>query len=120
MKFKIDENLPIEFAELLTDATHDAVTVSTQGLRGTDDPTLVDICMREDRILVTLDLDFADIRSYPPQDFPGFIVLRVARHDKRHLMEVFQRAISLIDREPLKRHLWIVEETRVRIRGREE
>lgn len=120
MKFKIDENLPVEFAELLTSAAHDAVTVLTQGLQGTDDPTLADVCVQEDRILVTLDLDFADIRSYPPQDFPGFIVLRVGRHDKRHLMAVFQRAISLMDQEPLARRLWIVEEIRVRIRGGED
>jgi uncharacterized protein DUF5615 len=34
MKFKIDENLPIEAAALLREAGHDALTVHDQNLRG--------------------------------------------------------------------------------------
>jgi predicted nuclease of predicted toxin-antitoxin system len=120
MKFKIDENLPIEFAELLASAGHDASTVAAQGLQGKDDRSLVDKCLEEGRILVTLDLDFADIWTYPPQDFHGFIVLRVGRQDRDHLIDVFRGVMPLMTREPLERHLWVVEETRVRIRGAEE
>jgi hypothetical protein len=39
--------------------------------------------------------------------------------DKRHLLAVFRRVIPLIEREPVRHHLWIFEETRVRIRGEE-
>jgi hypothetical protein len=48
------------------------------------------------------------------------MVLRVGTQDKLHLIEVFQQAIPLLERERLERRLWIVEETRVRIRGRED
>lgn len=34
MKFKIDENLPVEVAELLQKAGHDAMTVYDQNLAG--------------------------------------------------------------------------------------
>lgn len=34
------------------------------------------MCVKEGRILLTLDLDFADIRVYPPQALPGLVVLR--------------------------------------------
>ena len=120
MKFKIDENLPIEIAELLVAKEHDAITVLEQRLQGRSDPVIADACAQEGRILVTLDLDFSDLRAYPPREFPGFIVLRVRRQDKHHLSEVFRRAIPLIGQEPLEHCLWIVEETRVRIRGGEE
>ena len=120
MRFKIDENLPVEFAELLAADGHDAVSVITQGLQGKDDVTLVNRCLAEERILVTLGLDFADIRAYPPQDFHGFIVPRPDRQDRDHLINVFRAVIPLMGREPLERHLWIVEETRVRIRGTEQ
>jgi hypothetical protein len=33
-------------------------------------------CEREDWILLTLDLDFSDIHAYPPEEFPGILVLR--------------------------------------------
>jgi len=120
MKFKVDENLPIECAELLTAAGHDAVTIVAQGLRGENDPKVADVCVKEGRILVTLDLDFSDIRTYPPKEFPGFVVLRVGRQDKRHVLQVLERIIPLIAREPLERRLWVVEETRLRIRGSEQ
>lgn len=34
MKFKIDENLPVEAVLLLREAGHDALSVHEQGLRG--------------------------------------------------------------------------------------
>lgn len=102
MKFKIDENLPIEIAELLRSVHHDALMVMDQGLSGKDDSEVVTVCQQEERILVTLDLDFADVRAYPPQQFPGFMVLRVRRQDKQHLLTVFRRAIPLIAHEPIE------------------
>jgi len=117
VKFKVDENLPIELAEMLTLARHDALTVSGQSMQGIADLPLAHVCRQEGRILVTLDLDFADIRAYPPTEFPGFIVLRLGRQDKRHLLEVFRRVIPLVDREPPQKRLWIVEELCVRIVG---
>ncbi len=119
MKFKIDENLPIEFVDLLITAGHQAMTVYEQRLQGNADQVIIDTCAKEGYILVTLDLDFADIRSYPPTQYPGLMVFRVVRQDKRHLMEVFQRAIPLLRREPIEGRLWIIEETRIRIRGGE-
>jgi predicted nuclease of predicted toxin-antitoxin system len=34
MRVKIDENLPVEAAEVLRSAGHDAATVSDQGIQG--------------------------------------------------------------------------------------
>ena len=120
MQFKIDENLPIEIAELLTNASYDAKTVNEQQLQGTRDPLLMDVCKSEGRVLVTLDTDFSDIKAYPPQEFSGIIVLRVGSQAKQHVIKVFQRIIPLVQQEPLNQHLWIVEETKVRIRGKDD
>lgn len=120
MQFKIDENLPIEIAELLINAGHDAKTVNKQQLKGTKDPVLIDLCKSENRVLVTLDTDFSDIRTYPPQEFAGIIVLRVGSQAKQHVIKVVHRIIPLIGVEPLDQHLWIVEETAIRIRGKDD
>ncbi len=120
MQFKIDENLPIEIAELLINAGHNAKTVNAQQLKGAKDPVLIDICRSEHYVLVTLDTGFSDIRSYPPEEFSGIIVLRIRIQAKHHVIKVFRNIIPLIDTEPLIQHLWIVEETRVRIRGKGE
>ena len=120
MKFKIDENLPVELAGLLQAAHHDAETVLTEGLRGESDAALAQVCGAEDRILITLDLGFADIRSYPPDQYPGFVVPRPRWQDKHHIISLFRRAVPLLGSEPLRHRLWVVEETRVRIWPSEE
>lgn len=83
MHFKIDENLPLEIAEMLIRVGHDAKTVIDQQLRGIKDPFLVDTCKTENRIFVTLDTDFSDMRTYPPHEFSGIIVLRVGSQAKQ-------------------------------------
>jgi predicted nuclease of predicted toxin-antitoxin system len=117
VKFKADENLPVEVVALFRTAGHDAFTVVEQRLQGQADSRIIDICRREDRVLLTLDLDFADVRTYPPQQCPGIVVLRVRYQDRPHLLAVFQRILPLFDKEQIAQHLWIVDETQVRIRG---
>ena len=118
MQFKIDENLPIEIADLLNNSGYDAKTVNEQQLKGIKDSVLIDICKRENRVIITLDTDFSDIRAYPPQEYAGIIVMRVGSQAKQHIIKVFQQVLSFIGCEPLGQHLWIVEETVIRIRGK--
>ncbi len=75
------------------------------------------LCKKEDRAIVTLDLDFSDIRAYPPADYPEIIVLRLARLDKHRVLSAIQRLLLVFNQEPLAGKLWIVDETTVRIRG---
>ena len=120
MLFKVDENLPIELAELLSDLGHDTKTVNDQHLQGVSDRVLLERCDKEKRTLVTLDIDFSDIRTYPPQDHEGIILLRVGSQSKKNVLAVFNRILPLIAQEPIKGRLWIVEENTVRIRGEKE
>lgn len=64
MRFKTDENLPEELAEILRAAGWDALSVIEQQLGGKIDPQIAAICRNESRVLVTLDLGFGDIRTY--------------------------------------------------------
>lgn len=116
MKVKVDENLPREVADLFRQAGHDAATVDEEGLGGKSDTTVALFVKREERLLVTLDLDFSDIRAYPPEYYAGLVVLRLNSHDKLHVLRMVGRLIPLFSREEPKGHLWIVEEDRVRIR----
>lgn len=117
MFFKVDENLPVELAELLVEWGHEAKTVWDEKLQGTRDDVLIDICRHEKRVLVTLDIDFSDIRAYPPQEYEGIIVLRIGSQSKKNVLNVFQRIGPLFSHEPIKGRLWIVESDAVRIRG---
>ena len=94
MRFKLDENLPIELADLFSKAGHDAVTVLDQDLGGARDPDLASVCRREGRAIVTFDKDFADIRTYPPSTYPGFVVLRLDSQTRYHVIEIGRRLLG--------------------------
>jgi predicted nuclease of predicted toxin-antitoxin system len=116
VRIKIDENLPSEVAELLSGAGHDVSSVLAQSLGGVGDRVIASVCAEEDRILLTLDTDFADIRAYPPADYPGIIVLRLRGQEKHHILLATNRLSSVLEKEAIQNQLWIVEEDRIRIR----
>ncbi len=76
---KLDEKLPSSAAEILRSAGHDATTAAAEGLAGHADPLVAAACRREGRALVTLDQGLGNIRSYPPSEYAGIIVLRPCR-----------------------------------------
>jgi len=115
--FKTDENLPEDVAVLLRNAGHDAVSVVAQKMGGQSDQTLADVVRSENRTLITLDLDFADIRVFPPGQYAGLIVLRPTAQDKPSVLSLLKRVIPVLNTEPLAGALWIVDETSVRGRG---
>ena len=110
-------NLPVEVADLLCTAGHDAATVFEEHLAGRPDTHIASACQRERRALVTLDTDFADLRAYPPDQYPGLIVLRVRQQSKPHILAVIHHLMPMLSTEPLDAQLWILEDDRVRIRG---
>lgn len=120
MNFKVDENLPVEISELLIREGFDSKTVIDQNLRGSDDQSLIKLCREENRILITLDIDFSNISYYPPEEFKGIIILKLSNQSKNHIIQIFKHLLEHFNKQPLEQHLWIVEETRIRIRGKEQ
>jgi predicted nuclease of predicted toxin-antitoxin system len=116
MRFKVDENLPHEVCDLLSHAGHDATSVGQQALSGAGDARIYQLCQDEQRALVTLDVDIANVRAYDPKSSSGVIVLMLARQDKQWMLDAMARALPVLQREPLAK-LWIVEEDRIRIRA---
>jgi predicted nuclease of predicted toxin-antitoxin system len=114
--FKLDENLPIEAATMFRAAGHDAATVMDQHLGGKGDADIAAVCRSERRVLVTLDLDFANVQVYPPPDHAGIVVLRLGRQDKPHVLDLLTMLVPHLAQADLNRRLWIVEETRIRMR----
>jgi predicted nuclease of predicted toxin-antitoxin system len=115
-RFKVDENLPRDAHTLLADAGHDAHSVTDESLGGGPDPKVIEACLNENRILVTLDLDFADIRIYPPSSHHGIWVLRPTTQSVENTVSVLRGALTLLATEPTDKRPWIVEPGRVRIR----
>jgi predicted nuclease of predicted toxin-antitoxin system len=70
VKFKLNESLGTSAVRAFEDAGHDTSSIHRQSLAGAQDGHVFRICRDEQRILVTLDLDFANrspsIHAPPP------------------------------------------------------
>lgn len=117
MLFKIDENLHPDVAAAFRVRGHDALTVRDQGMRGHPDSGIASVCRSERRAIVTLDLDFADVRCYPPNEYSGLIVLRLHDESRVRVLAVPGGLRDIFETRSPVGQLWIVEEHRVRIHG---
>lgn len=117
MKVKVDENMPAAMVKLLQEARHDAATVMDEGLSGTDDSEVIKAATSESRILITFDVDFGNIRAFPPGSHAGVVVFRL--HDQRWavLEEPARRMLKSGTLDRLQRGLAIIDESRIRIGG---
>ena len=116
MRFKVDENLSHDVVLRLRAAGHDAMSVPEQLMSGKSDEVVSAVCLSEQCTLVTLDLDFSDIRRFAPADYSGIVVLRPSVQTIPHIGAMIDRLLPLLESEPLLGSLWIVDDRKVRIR----
>jgi len=79
MLFKLDENLGDRGLKLLREAGYDAMSAREQQLCGLPDSQVINVCSLEKRCLITLDTDFADTLTYPPEKHTGIVLLRLPK-----------------------------------------
>jgi predicted nuclease of predicted toxin-antitoxin system len=116
MRLKLDENQPRALLALFRDAGHEVDAAADEGLQGKSDAELLARCQTDQRALLTFDLDFADLRQYPPEQYPGLLVLRLRSQAVHHVLRVARRILPLLSAEQVAGHLWLIDEEQVRIR----
>lgn len=92
---------------------HDVARVQDIGLSGEEDPPILEAATAEERILMTYDTDFADVRNFPPGSHPGIVVFRLSDQTWRNLQGTAKRLLSNKGLGRLNGGLAIVEESRV-------
>lgn len=115
MRLEIDENMPASSSRVLTRHGHDVETVYQEQLVGAPDARLASVCRDENRILISLDLDFANIRAYPPSEYPGIIVLRPRTQSAIAVNNLVDEFLRAAHSEDPRGALWVIEPGRIRI-----
>jgi predicted nuclease of predicted toxin-antitoxin system len=87
MKIKLDENLPLGLATVLKHLGHNVHTTAEEGLLGKPDADVWMVTQREERFLITQDLDFSDLRRFAPEAHYGILLVRLHSPDWRNLSE---------------------------------
>ena len=117
MQIKLDQNLPEGLSRALAERGHDVLSVLDQNLAGAQDAALREVYQAEGRVPITLDLDFADILTYPPSEAPGIIVLRCPVQSRRQVTNLALFALDALENEDIRGKICVAEPGRTRIRG---
>jgi predicted nuclease of predicted toxin-antitoxin system len=118
MRFLVDADLPRSVTALIEKYGHEALDVRDIGLRTAKDSLIGGYSKTHGLCLVTGDFDFADVRNYPPEEYPGLVVLNLPRTATAsfilRLVAGFLENRELVDGMAGK--LAIVEPARIRVR----
>ena len=94
---------------------HEVSTAADEGLKGAPDHSVAEVCRREGKVLITADLGFGQIIDYPPDRYPGLVVLRHPHPTLSGMEYLLRQVVAAIQTESPVGRLWIVEPGRIRV-----
>jgi predicted nuclease of predicted toxin-antitoxin system len=115
MRIKLDENLPLSLKAVLTSLAHDVHTVADENLTGKDDRTIWGATQRDERILITQDLDFSDLRLFVPGKHYGTLLVRLRSPDLENLRQRISEIFRKEDVSSWKGCFIVATERKIRI-----
>lgn len=117
MKFKLDENVPFSVKKVIeSKGSHVVDSVHHENLDGTRDPKLLQFCLKEDRILITLDQDFFGITLSPKHPYHGIILIKSKTQGKKAVLALFEKFLAAFDIENVKGKFITIEPAGIKIR----
>jgi predicted nuclease of predicted toxin-antitoxin system len=116
MKLKLDENLSRHLKPVLIGLGHDVLTAADEDLLLSPDTEIARAAQNEQRMLLTLDIEFADLRKYPPGSHPGVILFRPLSLSPLSMNNFIADFIRRTDLEKLAACVAVVDPVHLRVR----
>jgi predicted nuclease of predicted toxin-antitoxin system len=116
MKLKLDENLSRHLKPALAMLGHEVLTVADENLLSQPDTEIARAAKSEHRMLLMLDVEFADLRKYPPGSHPGVILFRPLSMSPLSVNAFITGSVRRTDLEKLDACVAVVDPVHVRVR----
>ena len=94
MRILADMGISPVTVRYLSETGHDAVHLASQGLHRASDEDIVLKARREDRVILTVDLDFADLMAFSNEPKPSVIIFRMANKSPASINAAFDRCLG--------------------------
>lgn len=115
-KFKLDENIPKSSLSIFSSKGVNAENVYNEGVSGCTDKKLIKICEKENRILVSQDLDFSDINLLRNTKIRGVVILRIKNQSSEKVNKTLIRFLNYLETRDINRQIIILDENKLRIK----
>lgn len=116
MRILLDENLPADLIEVLRGFGHDVEHVTSKALSGHPDPDVRACAEEESRMLITQDIQFADVRRFVPGTHAGLVLIRLKQEGLRAILAKFRAVFADEDVESWRGCFVVISETKIRVR----
>jgi predicted nuclease of predicted toxin-antitoxin system len=120
LRFFADHCIPSLVLQNLRDAGHETLRLKDHVPSESPDTTVISKAQELECILISLNGDFSDIVTYPPQNYKGILALQVRNHPEI-LPQLMVRLNDYLSAHPHMDHykgkLFLVETHRIRIRA---
>lgn len=117
MRFLLDECIPKSSIQIIKSFKYSAISSKEANLLGKADKSYIDYSIKSNRILITLDVDFANTLIYNPYITPGIIVLRPKYPTSPlKINKLLYRALKKLKNISINNSLVIISENKIRIR----
>ena len=114
MTFLIDMPVSPQLAKWLNEKGHDAVHTSDIGLYKTKDKDIIREARKQERIIITADLDYPQLLAMSHAKDPGIILFRGGNYNEQEMLELLKRVLDNQKEEKLSNSIIVVDKTRMR------
>jgi predicted nuclease of predicted toxin-antitoxin system len=114
MKFLIDMPVSPEVARWLTEKGHDAVHASDIGLYNAKDKEILEEAIKQERVIITADLDFPQLLALSKSKDPGIILFRGGNYNEQEMHTLLSRVLESVTEEKIRNSITVVDRARIR------
>ena len=118
LKFLLDENISPILIEKIKVSYPGSASSYEIGYEGKSDIEIYHFLRDHSYILITFDLDFTDIRKFPPEFVPGIIVLRFKNRKIQDIIAETMIYLEKLKEVDFEQALVIFQDTGIRIKKR--
>ena len=115
MKFLLDMPVSALLLDVLHAYGHEGVHAHQIGKDRAPDIELLNIARREDRIIITADLDFPKLLALSLSEGPGIILFRCGNYSDVEMCELLERVLKRVPTEVMENSICVVDKKRIRI-----
>ena len=116
MKFLLDMPLSPALAAWLREQGHDAVHAVDLGLAQASDGDILDRARREERVVMTADLDYPRLLAMARSDRPGLTLFRGGDYSEQEAKDRLKRCLEVIPIAEFASSIIVIERGRIRQR----